>query len=458
MIVTTAAVSGITTDIIDPIAEQVIRNLLNKLNISEFIKENVYINSDFQASSATQTDENIPILQNNRIDCNINYSLDPSKTKWDINTSKLNIDIGNSLYEIMNLETLFKDSSVRTIIQEHTTPCMIEIECVISCLERTVANNIFNMVINTIGPTRPIFLTNTMHSYFVPEPTILFIGYLYMMSGSNSTQTFEEYIREKSKDRISLAYNQNLTKPRPGWVINRNELEISTELILNDAKPQAMKTNKSTNHYTISFNLGLQFSRPDILFNIFPIIMRNQLVDSVFLPDNLMEKYDIYKSTTHPYIDIENGRKVFDLVKKDELYKMPFYDNFLIPFEPFSLFGFTPFFMGAQPIDTENTVTEVNLSSNLGTEEEPVSIRIEVLDIINNRGGASFNGSLPIVISVYADDVLIDPSTLTFIDNILTIPNRDINKIYRIVLSERKEITDNVQSLRVLKCDLITNN
>ena len=299
-------------------------------------------------------------------------------------------------------------------------------------------------------------MVDVSYSYLVPDPVIFLIGYFFKLSNIPN-KDFKNYIKEKSNYTINYIINKNIEKQRYGYVINKSELELMVENTINDEKPQAIKNNKSTNHYTISFTLNCQFSKPNMIFMKYPIIINNQLVDSSFLPDNIMERKNVYEHTTHPYVAIKGANKEFELNYTDGVYRIPFYDNFHIPNTFLNMIDYDPFFCGATPINTEGD-TIIDLSSNLGSEEFPIHIKQEVLDIINNKPKETFNGLLPIAVAVFADNVMIDPYALKLNGLTLSFSNKDISKIYRIVIYENKEKTKHVQSLRVLKYVLFTHN
>jgi len=457
MIITNCGVPDLSTEMIDPIVEQVIRRVLKELALTDFIGDNLYINSDYQTGSRTNDSELIPVLQSNRLDCDVTHITDPNKVKWEVNTTRGSIEYGNTKFEAGNLFTLFEDKPLKTTIMEHTLPCTINIACTLSCLERAHANSVYSTLISTLGGSEPTLPVDVLYSYLVPDPVIFLLGYLYKMNNFTD-KNFVTYLKENSSSIINYIMNKNIEKPNYGYVINKSEIELLVETTIQEDKPQAIKNNKSTNHYTIGFTLTCQFSRPDILFMTYPIIMKNQLVDEIFLPSDITTRKDVFEHTTHPYVDIDAGHDTFRITQKDELFRQPFYDNFLIPNLYLDMMGFKPFYCGAFPLDLSNTTTQIDLGSNFGTDTNPIRIKQAVLDIINNRGLPVFSGTLPIAIVIFVDDTMIEPSTITLNNLIITIPNRDINKIYRLVIYENTEISHNVQSLRVLKYVLFTGN
>lgn len=457
MIITNCGIQDFTTEIIEPISEQIIRNIIKELSLTNFFKDNIYINSDYLTGSKTNDSELIPVLQKDRIDCDVTYIQDPNKNKWETSSIRHGIEYGIGLSDIQNLQVLFNDKNIKSTIYEHTSPCTISINCTISCLERSNASSIYTTLVNTLGGSEPTIPMNVFYNYLVPDPVMYLIGYFYLLSNIKNTVPFIDYIKIKSNNLINYEVNKNISKQKYGYIINKSEIELLVENTINDDKPQPVKNNKSTNHYTISFTLNAQFSKPNIIYMTYPIIINNQLVDSQFLPDNILERKDIYEHTSHPYIALKHGMEESKIIYNENIFRCPFYDNFKIPNTFLDMLGFVPFYMGATPIELQSNTT-IDLSSNLGTTDYPIHIKQSVLDIINNKGISALDGSLPIVVTVYADDVMIEPTTLTFTGTTLTLTNKDISKIYRVIIYENLEITKNVQSLRVLKYILFTNN
>jgi len=482
-IVFVSPVSGITDYMIDPITEQMIREILIKSALTDIVKDNIYINSDYMASSITRTKEDNPIIRNNRVECTINYVLDPSKTKWDMLTQRIETDYGNTFQQVGNLDCVFRNDKLGISVKEHTVPCSVQADCVLSILDKTTANDVYNNLYLYYGAGKLSNISNIMFSYPLPEMTQYILGYGYMIEKEFYIDTdinppspsFHLYLRQHSENKIGPLFNQNIEKPKAIYVVNKNIMEVTSEIVINDDKPQPVKTNKSVNHYTISFTVSFQFDRPDVVYNIFPIIMKNQLTPMELMPEFINSREINYDHMVHPYMDITGGMSNFDstnfvlnspskltnkndntvLGDKYDIFRQPFYDNFNVPDTHLDTMGFVPFYIGAIPIDTDNSVTTQDLSSNLGDNDYPVHIKPEVLAVIYNQGLQAFTGLLPITIAVFVNDMLVEPTTLTYVNNTLTIPNRDIYKIYRIVLYENKEVTNNVQTLRVLKCDII---
>lgn len=485
-IVFVSPISGITDYMIDPITEQMLREIMIKSALTDVIKDNIYINADYMASSITRTRESNPIVRNNRIECTINYVLDPSKTKWDMLTQRVETDYGNMFQQVSNLDCIFRNDKLGMVVKEHTIPCSVQADCVINILDKTTANDVYNNLYLYYGAGKLSNITNIMFSYPLPEMTQYILGYGYMIekefyiddSVSPAGPSFNKYLRQHSENKMGPLFNQNMAKPKAIYVVNKNIMEVTSEITINDDKPQPVKTNKSVNHYTISFTVNFQFDRPDVVYNIFPIIIKNQLTPMELMPEYISSREIIYDHMVHPYIDILTGMSNFDsssfvlnspsklvnlndntvLAKQFEIFRQPFYDNFDVPVTHLNDMGFSPFYIGAIPIDETNTVTSQDLSLNLGDDNYPVHIKPEVLAILFDKGLNVFNGSLSIAIAVFVNDKLIEPTTLTYVGNTITIPNRDIYKIYRIVMYENKEVTKNVQTLRVLKCDIVAIN
>ena len=457
MVITNAPILGLTTTVIDVIVEQVVRKYIENVGLTEFIGDNLYFISPHTASSKTNDNELNATLSDNRFECKIDYTLDPTKVKFENGVTRHTLDYGAVFNEVQNLPTVFLDTELRSIIKEHSVPCSVALTCQFKILKRTDADTIFGTILNTYANSQSVFNIDTVYNYFVPDATINFMGYLFLLSGLYPTIQFDQFIAERCEKQISRSFNQNLTKLKAAFVINKTEVGMVVKIGLNNERPEPVLVGKSTNHYTIELTLDFQFNRPNLLFTLFPIIIKNQLVNSVFLPDNLIIKADELKNTTHPYMAIQNGVGELETVYKDELFRQPFYDNFTIPLGPYKLLGFKPFYLAACSVDTvANTVT-VDFKTNLGDDNYQVHVRDEILSLLVDHTTAALDGSLPIVVLAFCDNKLIPLSRLTYEDNVLTITDCNIDNIYRIALCERTEVTNAILALRVLKCDLIVN-
>lgn len=460
MIVSGCMIGGVTSEMVIPISEQAIRRILREIGMETIIGDNIYINLDAQTSSTTMDSEGKAIIQGNRVDCDVNYILDPLKTKYEITTTIHRSEYGNTLYEIRNLEPIFREEITNTAIYEHCVPCEIEIKGSIKLIDKNIADGAFTAFDSTTG--NRVILCDLFYHYLLPDPALVLMAYVYDRSGVRATDVkFSDYMFNRSSNKIGYIINKHLARNDITYVVNKTEIEMVLDADPDDDKPQAVKTSgKSVNHYAINFTASCQFNRPDNLYMVYPIIMNNELVDQIFLPEEIQTLKENLYNTIHPYFDMHHGdlalqKEVKQLVPATEVYKVPFYDNFQIPHMYLTQFGFDPFISIAFPLDLTNTITSIDLESNLGSDDLPIRIKTEVLDVIRNQGKRMLTGQCPIAVVILKDDIMINPEIINVNNLTLSIPNIDPTKIYRLVLMENKKETDYVPSLRVLKADLI---
>ena len=105
-------------------------------------------------------------------------------------------------------------------------------------------------------------------------------------------------------------------------------------------------------------------------------------------------------------------------------------------------------------VDNPDGVTIVNLEHDL-----PYPLIGDIVQTLKEQEQSSVQMSRALAVSVYKDNVLINPRLLSLDNDLnLTITNRDINAVYRLLISEYiGEPNGTIHAFWVGKYDIITN-
>lgn len=445
--------------VIVPLSKQVLNNLVSEMGYVRIFEDRIYFRNEFLTDSIHGTDDGIAYIANDRVDCTIAPVLNPTAVKWAPYQS--NYRMGKGIYPYdFNSEAVFINQDINTAIREALIPCSIQLEIKFVLRSRANAYDLLNRLYSKYAPGEMIIQNNLVFEYKVPDDATTLLFYLYrQMMPTDADETtylagFIPWIKKFSANKMILVYNRHI-KERKEIAIRKNAFQLIGQIDLSIDKPEPQKTNQSTLLYEIPLVLTFQFNRPAALLIDFPIVCNNKLVDAMYL--------SLDETDAHPSYPLYENKIASDykqsLKPKEDahlsLLKVPWYDDWQVPYrEGLYAFKYVPFISQTFTLDdvaNSEGVTTIDLAAGF----DQYVLKDEVLKEIVSLGADALIPYGKYMVQIFVNDSLIEPSTITFEGSVLTIPNRDIKRLYHLVITRRNVEDGTNQSKWVWLFDLI---
>jgi len=430
-----ASIPEIQQHIIDPIAEQVVRNLISNLGAEPTFGSNIYINSDHTTSTVTiDESHNLILPTGNKFVCEVVPNFEPRNSHYDTLTPN-NIMLPICQDRMFDQYAVFHDSEIGVAVTEQTVPCNIELECTLQFGEKSAAYEFFTRL-KTYAISAPSrFIPEVHYDYKIPDEVYTTLFNIYKLKYPSFNVQFISWLREWSGKQFSLKVNRSSPLSVAGLITQKKVLDVVTNLSFEATKPAPKITNRSPDGYTFKCTIVVQFARPNILWMHYPIIINNVLV-----PENILPRWVLQQ---HQRENVVHANRAIDAifqtasVRGRGAVRLPWYDTWSLPVSAApTQFNYKPFLIIVFTLDSKINPTYIDLMDDLSG----VTIAQEVQEAILKNPTGALHLHNQFHVGVYGDGVQIGTNLLSLSDEgMLSVNCTNWNKIYRLVLSESKE-------------------
>lgn len=434
------------------VSQQIMLNTLKRLGLEDYFENNINYKSIGTTISDSTNDSDEIKLKQNRIDVDIHTSSATGDQKWETTMSVHEYQQSLTHLSNRNHKKIFYEPIGQFAITEYEKPLTITMTCVM----------MFDDMVSAIGAIQRVsslcsygvLQQDLSFSYFLPPAIYIRLYELMLLTGRPKTE-FIEYLSTWSGGRIDRTINRHNHNDK-ALSVQRNKAGVIVSLECDQGEPEPVGgTDNSPDMYSVTFTLITQLSMCNMMGLSYPIVVNNKLVPRSLVP---IEDYELHspKSITHPYFAIDRYRNLIKQEKpivNDDPYRIPWYDNWY-PESKGLAKRYEPFFITVvllDDIENEDGVTNVNLETDF-----PKPLIPEVIETLKEQGTSSLMYDERINISVFTNDILVEPSTLTLTNGVeLSIPNRNRTAIYRIVISADDFVRYKALPIRVINQDII---
>ena len=430
-----------------PSTQQIFNYLMTELGYQDRFKGRVSYEA-YGVTKATASDEhNNPTLAEDSANIKISYSLQDNSLQWSA------IGSGTEYQRLINTtgmhtdkKALFVDKVNKILLHHYEHPLAVAMECELEFMDIVSATECMQRLKSYTSAN--LFEYNLDYSYFLPIKIYGVIYTLFKQAG-NAPESFFTYLAEHSNGAICRMSNRHDNADK-GIVARCLKSRLVASLELNQDIPEPIGDTKSPIGFRVTVTINTQFSVPHLLALTYPLIVNNQQIPRELIPVKV-RKVDETLDANYPYHSIDAFKDAVFKRTKSPVVRTPWYDNWI----PLNLRkGYNPVLIGVVTLDdTDNPegVTVVNLPEAYGEY-----ISNDIFNLYRRCGNTALGFYNLLSVTVYQDDILIDPATLTLDDNLnLTIPNRDVTKSYRVVLSYNPVDYSKNDVLRIINTDII---
>ena len=437
-----SVVSETDIHIVDPVIHQLAHKVIDDLNLTRYIKNNIYIDTGFSAVKTTRDDNHSAILNRNQLKIQAEINITPNNVKWE--ATNFSHALGPAGMVQRNLSRdypyIFNDTLNHIEIYQMLLPTYINLNCTLSLMERTLAYEVPSLLYRRYPPGM-VFAREIFYDIPIPKDVFSMLFSLWKHKRYQKEDKFIDYINKYSNGFEFLIHRANT---------NKNEL-ISKNVIINalvsteytDSKPEEVKINKMPLNYEIKFTIGIQFARPDMLVLKYPCV-----IDNTLLPDSLIVNPAKQESPmesiqgTYPQSSLDwYIRRTKSRYIDRTLVRFPYYDNWEVPGSSSIIKkNYHPWFISLFLMDEDKEITSLELGDVLD-EENGYEFHPILKEILKIQGNESFNNGVLFNLSVFSNDTEVERSTLSMDENLtIYVPCKDLYKERRIVLSELTDI------------------
>lgn len=422
----------IITHVVDPVVRQVSYSVINDLGLRSFFGDDVYFLSDSEGASASSTDNRQVKTQNDR--CNITYefALNPAEMKWDVMSFRHTQAYGTMGIHRKDQVAIFNDKVADVTLYETQVPCTITMEFSMQFGSKEMAAKVVSAIINKHHQASVVKPHDIFFDYPMSANLIYALYSIYKLKHPDKDVPFMTYLKDHSSQSVSYLHNPNL--PHIELVIKRAQLSALGIMEFSQTKPEAEMNEQVANRFHVNFTYSLQFARPDNLKLYFPVVVSNQLIPERLIPAGETSFHPALVGV-HPDIPVTLTLQEYYKHSKYVI-RYPDYDDFDPPRCPAVTFGFQHFLvMGFLLDDGDTTVID------LDTDLTPYKLHPITKEILQFHGRDIFTTNGLFNITVFANDVQIDPALITITDDLKVIVEMtNPIKRYHLVLFEAMDL------------------
>lgn len=443
--------------IYEPIAKQILFWIIKDLGMQGVWSSDWISFTSEHGTPLRQKDRNnnLRLQMHNRIDCSIRLNMDVDTVKWSVAHERLTQHL-----ELGTVSPIVFHEKSSTLLSPWPLATNLTLNINLMVTSLSVAHQLMDAISLTLNPNNPGYVVNFAFDFPIPDTALGILLEVFKLSGIPEN-AFIRALQEYSNNQLSISMNTQTNKRQITCKQSYENAMIQIDMPVQE--PNVVKVEQRTIGYSIPLEVTLQFHKPQAILVEYPIVVNNQHIPQILIdpevstwPPGWVSKYDKAYS---PFLNLALYEQFLEgQVTRIPMVKAPYYD----PWTPcsstnFIQFGYKPFLSMVVLLDTgpdgkPTGTTTIDLA-NLGD----ISLVQSVLDELKISGGQALYYQDLYNVSIYANDMQVEPSSLTFDGQTLIMPHTDTNRVYRLILSVKEELLyARFISARVLVFDINT--
>lgn len=440
MMVYSSTISEILTHVYDKIAGQLSRKIISDMGLTEYLGNRIYIRSDYLGPSKSTSERRLPILHENAFQCNIKYSLNPFGIKWDSTTPGQHMDPAIHRRDTMNTAPLFYDPKHCVQIIERSMPCNITLDCSFNFTDKVVAFDVASRFLSTYVRGELMSTNNLYYQYKFPLDILSKLYTIGQLIGIPKGQYYN-WLQACSNNQIQRIISKRERNRTAELVVEKHMWDTLTAYDYDMDNFAVSSLGTSMNTVALPFTAVLQFSRINLLYLKYPIVINNHLVPDNLVTVDRMEAFGrSIRYIQHPWLVANPYYQEYKCLINQPA-RNPWYDNWTLPlYTHHEAVDARPFFIGVVTLDLptdpcapddDSGYTEVNLD----TDMDKYKIADEVIAYYKEHKSECLHVDSEYSVSVFSGDTQVDPCLLEFDGTVLRIPHNTCKSgIFRLVL------------------------
>lgn len=433
------------THIYEMCAQQLLSHIISELG-REHTFANVDLQSDTRTTSKSIDEDNNAKINRDRCIATLRQNYNLGANKWDANGVTIDLGNGNTLitgghqsktkkpwkWTADTLYTVFTNEEVQTIIEEQAVGANFTLDVQMIFTSSTTAAETLQRIYQTFTNGEMIQYFDLVYDYPVPTQILNTLYVINQLAGYDKREFFK-WLYTNSQSQITLTTNRRVEMNDRECVIRRNQKNAMFQIDCSQEDIDASQTGK----FTVSFSVTCQFAKADRVLIEYPETVMNRLMPFDYVPVDPEQRLRNEGNIRWQNTAVDGWYKAQEAeIKKPLCVRYPWWDDW--PLSYASILAkrkYEPFFIGIitlDNIDDPNATTDINIATDIPGYE----LIDEVKQAYKNLGRKALLTGQQFNISVFADDMQVDPSLLEFDGEVLKIKSRIITRVYRVILSQ----------------------
>lgn len=407
MPILTGPVTELTDHIFYPVAKQISHRLLQIFGLTDYIGDNIYLNSDFTANNYTHKLNKDAIVGRDAFRVEFKPNLNPSNVKWDFYTFKHTTAYGINRRTMMDNAPIYEDPFNKVKIVEMRSPITLELNCSIEVESADKAYTLPQMIYNRYESGAIIEYSDLFFDYPVPKAVINVLYQIYKQDkifGAPTGNSFKDYVDKFSLDLWDRTINKDVENNLELTVPVRNLQALGTLEFSGDG-PEVEKEGSAPEFFRIPFTYTVQFGLPTLNIMEYPVAISNTPLPTYLFQTENTSRYNRLEEHQHyrPELFFEKLNHYYP----QGCLHVPMYDDWYIPnnYPDLRL----PWMHNKEPFiilnvlldNTEDLTTELDLSGDI---DPSFKFHPYVLEVLKEEGEEAVERDAFINVQLFRDD------------------------------------------------------
>lgn len=440
---------------IDPIPEQLVRYLLERIDMLERFDRKISLASEHQAPTQTTDNKgNVFLSTRDEVRCVARVNLNPASAVWELPYNS----IGGGTWPGWRTYGKFPiwiDPQMPATMTMHSQLTVFTLEITFRSRKLSTTLEVQDRIHQIFRQGEMYFDPDIAFNYQVPSDMLGIILGLMKLRGLNGNELVP-LLRAGSDGIINVGVSRE-DQTRKEVIVTQPTQKLLCQLTGGDEGPEVLKSGQQIESTSITYTVSTQFARPAAISLDYPITIRNQIVPgSLVFADPVKAKKK--QQSVSPFVQMEVFNRATALSPtRDDLYvNFPWYDEWVPPADASCrVCDFIPVISRVfllDDLDNPAGVTTIDLG-----QFPDYPLKDELVQAITTLGEQAFYFENSINVAVFYGHIQVEPTTMTLVDGVLTLPNRHIDHPYRLVISIPRRILQHGTdyALRVLIGDII---
>lgn len=433
MPVLTRAVSELTNHIFMPVVTQLAHRILDSLEYSDVVGDQIYINSDWSTHSITSDHNDNANLGQTRFSVEVNVQLNPTSQKWDMYTFHHTTAYGVDARINYN-EPIYLDIPNQVKMLEMVSPVSFVLNCELILKSSELAFQTPQQIFNAHENGSIFHFNDLFFDYPLPKPIVSVLLQIWEMDrvyGKEAGIDFVTYIKQRSNGGWNIAKHRDLDEYE--IVIPVYDLKTLCVLEYSEDRPQGVMEDKLPVAWSIPFIFTVQFGMPTLNILKYPCIINNQLLPSTCIPVDKNVRHNTLPEYHHGKQD-EDYDKMKKVRPAPSYIQVPWYDDWIIPYAKYVSAKHIPFLVLDLLVEEDKELNEIDLKEDFDTTYCLTPLTKEFL---YQEGIYTTDIHSPFHMTMFRDDKELTPDVDFVVTDDLILRFKAINKVsrYRVVMT-----------------------
>lgn len=448
--------------IIHPVATQSLKAILERLGYLDYFGENgsrVHIVTDFSSTSKSVDENNNAAIIDNRVRAKLTPNVNPSSNKWEGNGTTVDLGNGNAIVSNTTGSNTARIPWVPNAVRDRDSAIFWDKEFDISLSEMavgstftmevncefrypTVAAEFMSRIFQCLHDGDMIGYVDVQYDYPIPIEIQHTLAYLYTLRGPRpevQNDSAIAWLKDYSEHAICVLENRN-DPSKKEVAVNKNQMQAMYLVECSQDYPQPMDGEGAS----VTFNLTVQYARPNRMVLRYPIIVNNEFVEFDFIPTKPEYRMGEPSPIMWQNLAYTQYWQQLYMLRGTQVVHYPWWDGWEVPTDglpwrrghrPIAIIAFT-----LDDIDNEEGITTFDMVNGL----PGIRLSDDVIQEIKYKRNQVLFPNDFVNITVYADDSQVGHVAWTdgykaLLDisdgRHLIVRSRRRNAVYRLVIS-----------------------